>query len=444
VNKQTFGAGIVRVLLQGAVELLLFFPLLLLLAAAVPPELPLWRWAGALPLCYAAGYAVNRRFAIRRFYLLLAAALVLGAVYTLLVSGLSWSSCWLLPVSWLLAYRGAKLASIPWRIYFQIKWYLVGLLLYFAASIAFHTIPSFQASIPLLNFAGLAALLVTLVMANQANVQQETLSGDREPAVASAVLRNNRLLIGLLAAATLAVVWFRKLQQAADWLRRQLVAFIEWLMNRPAEPEAPPAAPQPPAQPPQLPPAGEPAAWLVWLEKLAYVLVGILLAAAAIYLIYRLSGRLAALIKRCFRWLTGWLNRAERVQDTGYHDEVERLMTWELWKESQADRWKRWRQSRAGRGTKWEDLTDNRERARHLYRLFLQRAETGGYSAKAELTARETVREVEEQGTSGLPSEAAERLANLYDKARYGGGTIADEELRPVAQDVRNKKEGAS
>lgn len=436
---RAFLTGMGLTLLQGGVELLLYLPVLVIPAALLMPETPLWRWAGLLPLCYAAGYALNRRFRFQRFYSLWFASLGISILYMLGAYPLTWNNCWLAPLAWLLAYRGGKLAVIPWRIYFQVKWHVLGLLLYFAASICFPYSQALLPYVPLLNWAGLIALFITLATVNLANVRQETLSGDKEPAVASTVLRNNRLLISLLAVMMVAIVWFRKLQQAVNWLKQQLIHVFQWLLNRPAEQTAPEKSPHPAAPLPLSSDRGEPSLWLVWLEKLAYVAAAILIIAAVLYLLYRMGGKLIVLLKHCYQWLTGRLSRKERSQETGYHDEVEQLMNWHMWKAELASRWKQWKETRTERTVKWEDLSDNRERMRFLYRLFLRRCITDGYSYKPELTARETVRDIHTWRPADVEGEVSESLADLYEMARYSDHPIKEEELNWLRQKLTNK-----
>ncbi|OXM87744.1 DUF4129 domain-containing protein [Paenibacillus rigui] len=434
-------AGIGLTLLQGGIELLLYLPPLLVLNVLAAPELSAWHWTGGLLLGYGAGYAVGRRFAFRRLYTFLGGTLLLSAALAVILYQLSLALIWLLPLTWLAVYRGARLAEVPWRLYFTTPYYLFGMGGYFVASILFSSLPVFQPYVSLLNGTGLAALLVTLFMANLANVRQETLSGDKEPVVAAPVLWNNRLLIAGIAVAALGIVLIRKLQQAWRWLKEQLVSLLQWLLNRTAEPQ-PDSRPASPQAPPPMPPDnGEPSVWLLWLEKAAYAAAAVVLAAACLILLYKLFRQLAGLFNRCVRWLNGWLSRsAERKQGTGYVDDIEQLVSWRSWNEMLASRWRSWREARTERTLKWGSLSNNRDRVRYLYRLVLRRAIEEGYAFQSSLTPQETLEDIKKKRPSTELAQDQEALLALYDKARYGHKQVQDAELAPLAEVFLNKK----
>src|SRR5690606_24026962 len=113
--------------------------------------------------------------------------------------------------------------------------------------------------------------------------------------------------------------------------------------------------------------------WMRWVELGLRVAVLLLL----VYLLLRL---LEKLFPQMWRILKSWLLRPVHAVRAGYVDE-----SYSLWNESffNHKRWRDWliRRQRT-REPGWEDLADNRERARFLYRQWLGRQRRQGFEWK--------------------------------------------------------------
>ncbi|MCS7461962.1 DUF4129 domain-containing protein [Paenibacillus doosanensis] len=426
MNINSKGRELGTVTLKGCIELLLALPPVLIAAVFLAPEAVRWAWLCTLPLGYAAGCALRLALPITRSYQLIFVSLLLAAAHCWLFFGDAYVSYALLPLGFIAVYRGIRLVTEPWRYFFPVSFYVIGMIVYFAAAIVVPFQPALAPYGTLLTCAGLVALAVTLLVSNESNMKQETLSGGKEPVIAKEMLWKNRLLIVLLMAVIMVVLLLRSLYHAFLWLKQQLLLLLAQLLSRDGEqaPAQQETAPKPP--PADLGGAGEPAAWMVWLEKLMYYAVGAIVAIALLALVYLIVRRIPAVIRRLYAWLAARLqSREEGMSRIGYEDDVESLVDWDQWNGKLLSRWKR-----LFSGTdkaKWEELQDNAERVRYLYRSWLGHSIRRGYRFQKHLTPQETGREVEEW--SGKPGSASSSLLALYERVRYGGKQAGDEEV---------------
>ncbi|GJM72861.1 hypothetical protein HMSSN036_50770 [Paenibacillus macerans] len=201
---------------------------------------------------------------------------------------------------------------------------------------------------------------------------------------------------------------------AGGWLGRQLwgmvKTFVQWLA-RPGKQEPPPeqAVELPPMQP-MLPAAEahEPGIWSRLLD-IAFYSIGILALAAALgfglYWLYRNAG---GVWRRAIDRLLDLLRREKAVEENAaYRDEEVRIFTWEA-------ALKKWKKAgaallRPGKAERWEELRDNRERVRYLYRRMLQAERKGGYRIKLHLTPYETALDIRRERAA--KRDAARRRA---------------------------------
>ena len=437
MKTQTLSVRAGIVLLQGCIELLLVFPLLLLAAVYILPESHRVMWVATLPIGYAVGYTLNSLVPFRRIYLQLLVSLLLGALHSYWLFGSSYVAIVAAAVGLVVVYRGIRLVWVPWSVFFPVNFYVFGMIVYFIASIVLHFVESFQPYITLLMWAGLAALVVTLLMSNENNMKQETLSGDKEPVIASDMMWKNRLLVVLLLIVIVLVVTIRKLGEAVLGGFRQLIQWLIALFSSPPPPVVTEPAKSPPPKPMVLPGNEEPAWWLVWLEMIMYFIVGGLIVLGCLLAIYLILRRLPRLMQRIVSWLARMLQTENKQKGKiGYEDDIESLMDWEAWNATLVSKWKQLFH-RTGR-EKWEDLQDNQQRVRFLYRSWLRQSMRRGYVYKSFLTPKETGEEVQHWNSSKEPS--ADSLLSLYEQVRYGDKPIEDPDLQKIKQGIEKGK----
>ncbi|MCX7749395.1 MAG: hypothetical protein N2645_21255 [Clostridia bacterium] len=81
---------------------------------------------------------------------------------------------------------------------------------------------------------------------------------------------------------------------------------------------------------------------------------------------------------------------------------------------------------------KWENLKNNQERIRYIYRQLLLKSILKGYPFKRNLTPSETCKDILSWEKSSSPKGT--RLASLYNLARYGSGEIKDREVEEIKE----------
>ncbi|CAG7631654.1 DUF4129 domain-containing protein [Paenibacillus allorhizosphaerae] len=429
-----------KALARGCIELLLFFPLFLLLTLYVLPESPgRWLWLATLPLCHWAGYALGRVSFLRSFVhlpllLCLAAAALLHS-YAWMGGTALFPYIW--PAGFVFGYRGSRTAVVRWIEYFPPGYYVVGIVLYFVTSIFMRFIPFMESTFapyqPLLLWCGIPSLALMMLMVNQSYLKQETLSGKKNAPLTASVLWQNRALAMALFTAAVLIAVFPLLQQAVLWLKEKLLGGFN-LSGNPLKFElAPKEAPRPPrvSEMPSTP-QSEPSEWLIWLQKAGMILVYIFMGAVIIFIVYRLARLLIGWIRNSYKWLLEFLSQGERKDNgIGYEDDVESIMDWRAFRNVFASRFGSLFKN-AHREPRWDELHNNRERARYLYRAMLTMGRKAGYKAKPYLTPKETGQELGRWETQLWLTP--EPVVSVYEKVRYGDKEVSDEEIVAAKQ----------
>lgn len=437
MKRKRHEANVVLIWGQSLIELGMAFPLLLLLHVYLLPATPLWLWFGSLSLCYVFGFLVCHWEKMTKRWHVIAAAVVLTALLSIVTNGWGLSGGISGAVSLLPFYRGVRAFGRRWDVHFPIRFYWIGLGVYFAASAAFHLMDAFQPYIPLITWLGLAALVVTLFMTNTVHLKAATLSRSRNPRPPSSVRWLNRLFItGLLAAIAL-VALYDQLRVAAGQLKGWLVGIISALiafMSREEETRIEQPLQQQPPDMPFVGEKGEPSRWLVLLEQIVYYGLLMIMGIGFLILTYFLLKQLYRLSKVLYRWLLNTVGRSEVAEEHGYEDEEANLFDWKELRGEYSNRVKDWWTTLIEREPKWKDLEDNRERIRYLYRHTIFRLVDGGYEFKPHLTPEETRQDVmlRDSQTHDKEKKRLADLVALYHRARYSHKAIEDDEVEQI------------
>ncbi|KIL41791.1 hypothetical protein SD70_05475 [Gordoniibacillus kamchatkensis] len=425
--------------LRGVTELLLYAPVWLIPAVyGFDTGYRQLLWLFHLPLAVLVG-ALSAHF-VRRVWLRGVLAFAAGALEgALLAPTFWWPGALIAAGSGAAVWRGMAVTSAASRAA-DVPRYGVGIATYAISGIVCSRLPEWSAYMPWLTAAGIVSLAILLFRWNGQLLQRETLSAESRP-VPAAARRHNRLMVAavivlstFVAAATSEAVGRMLLQ-----LLRELIGI---LASAPGKRQADvPPPPQPP--PPQLPPPGEPG-WLARALDLLVYVAGIAAAAAAILLLarsaYRRRREIAAWAGRMLARIAALLGRASRpAENAGYTDEESVIWSWELAEKALKRSWLR-RFAGGAAGVRWNELRSNGERVRYLYRQWLGRLRRAGFAAPGHLTPEEIRRAAADwereaaagrSSVSGAGSGQADKLIELYYKARYSGGDgdIADEDV---------------
>jgi hypothetical protein len=418
--------------LQAAVELILFFPVFMLIDDALL-SVNLWFWMLGLTLFYMAGYGISRFLKLDKWYSLTVAALCISGAIAVGLFGLSKAGYVTGAIGFYLFFRGVFMANRSWKMMFHSYYYWSGLFLYFAVSVIFRFRQEAQAYESELFWLGLLSVAVTLLITSQEQIIQESLpekTGNH--LVNPAMLWQNRLLTIALLVVITCVAAFNQLSQSFVWVNRWFWQTLFYLIAKlfPKSKEAPPDI-TPAANPALLPPpAGKPSAFLLWLEKIAYYLVLALIAAALLICIYFIGKWIIRYTRIIYRWLLLRVNNTKKHEWMGYEDESVRLFNWQNIKESYGGKVRDWLDQMLKRELKWSELKTNAERVRFIYRQLLMRSAARGFEAKPYYTVQEVIQAMKQWKPDSAPK--GEKLAQLYNKARYSNHSIETQEVEEL------------
>lgn len=480
-NEAAYPVQVLRFWLTCLMEYMLLLPAWILFAVFLrPPEFPAAGLA-LLPLLSLAGVLLGAR--LRKLWQRGAVALALGAVFA--ATAIAWagglgalsfgnapsaSSASAQAAAAALLQTAALLAAGVFcslqgmtvrKRQGSFRLYWAGLGLYFLGGIFYPRIGALQGTVPLITWAGVFCLAAALFVTNHQYLRYSSLSGDSGERLPSGIRRHNRLFVGVIIAAALLLA-----AGAGRWigglLWGMLKAVVRWL-TRPQEP-APPPLEEPEAGIPPLEPmlpveSHEPDLLARILNYAFYAIGGLLMAALLGFVLYWLYRNAGGIWRKAIDRLLSLLRRESGApEQAAYRDEETSLWTWE----SALQGWRKVgaRLLRAGKPPeRWEEMRDNRERVRYLYRLFLRKERERGVPIKLHLTPRETVEELKREtvrqdeaapaarpgkrkrsvgvGVSGRAGEAAREelesaadpLLRLYYGVRYGDETPRDEEV---------------
>ncbi len=488
-NESAYLVGVLRLGLACLMEYILLLPAWILFAAFLrPPEFPA-AGLGLLPLLSLAGVLLGTR--LRKLWQRGATALAFGAAFA--AAAFAWAGgtgalgsdyatsagqtptqsaavALLQAIALLAAGVFCSLQGLTARNRqgnFRLYW--AGLGLYFLAGIFYPRIEALQGTVPLITWAGAISLAVALFMTNHQYLRYSSLTGDSGERLPAGLRRHNRLFVGVIVAAALLLA-----AGAGRWigglLWGLLKAVVRWL-TRPQEP-APPPLEEPKEEFPPLEPmlpveSHEPDLLAQILNYAFYVLGGLLTAALLGFVLYWLYKNAGGIWRKTVDRLLSLLRRESAApEQAAYRDEETSLFTWE----SALEGWRKVgaRLLRTGKPSeRWEDMRDNRERVRYLYRLFLRKERARGYPLKPHLTPREMVQEIiqetarqdeaaqaaksgKRKRTAGIEvtetacgtdrrelEYASAPLLRMYYATRYGKETPRDEEVAELRRHLQ-------
>ncbi len=426
-----------------SVEILLALPLLLTVNLAWFDFIPPGLWFGIHIFTYAIGLLIRRLFIKHRRWI----PILIGVLFAFALGfylGRGLIDDVILSLLFFFVYiRGMVVAEVPWSEIFPKPLYLVGLMTYFVATFFYGRIVELRPFLMWLTLTGIAATALCLFTIN-ADVLRSAAQRDLKDTSSRPTIHrhNRRLTIGVFLI-ILILTAYRPLKDGLTalltnigaWLMRMISALFAALY-KPITGEPPP--PEVEGGMPMLPPVEEkaPSIFGEWIVRI----VGyILLTAAAIalaYLLLRTLWKLTVFIIRLLKKLLSGLSHIDTYD--GYQDEKESLMNWQALRKTTGKRLLSWMERLLAREPKWEDLKDDRQRARFLYRQFMIKCIREGYPYKRYLTPQETASELsldfhKDEIMSG-------QLAKVYQKARYGNEEMQPEELLQLRQWMEKTK----
>lgn len=411
--------------LQCLYEILCIMPILLLLGALIVPEPYRWLCLVYLAGGYLWGLLLGLPLKKSRLWLRLLVVLV-GAVIPAFY--LFPSENWVpiaAAIGVIAVYRGAGLTHRSWEEHYPLPVSWIGLIVYLLFSYFFTRASLLVAYLPLYTLAGAVFSIATIFALNHRAMKKAAPSKGENIPLPRRMIRQNRWLIALLAVVVILIGLFREIKDA---VAKAAVAVVQWFSGLMETLDV--GTSQAPLEEggglPMLPDSGTVNPfWDTVLTILLYIVAG----AVGLFAIACLSVILWRGLKRLFRALWDLLSRRGQSVSQGYIDQRESL--WDMGRMTRhtLSRTRRWIHTVFTPPERWRDMTDNRQRARFLYRRYIRRAMAAGFQPNPAATAAETLAATKDFAGS-LPGP----LAELYADARYGRAQPADTAIAAVKE----------
>ena len=434
-------------------EIGLCLPLLIVGAAFLMPSGPITSiWICGLLLLSFGG--VMLRLYLQVMWKRLGAAILLGILFGVAIANGTWVI--LVWACFSGAFCTLQGMTVGARLH-DYKIYGWGVIIYLISGILFPHFQGLASWMPLLTWTGVATLMLTLFIMNERHLRYSTLSSESAPILPGRLRRHNRIYIaGIVIAATLLAAGAGKWISSVLW--GVLTGFVKMVMGwltrtSPGEPEqiqeeVMDIPPMEPFLPQEVKPPG-----LLYqiLNIMVYVIGAVIVAGLLALLVYWLYKNAGGFWRKCIDSLLGLLRRRGRDEPvTPYQDEEKNIFSWDRVSKKLSEfrsplTW-------IGRRTeRWEDMNDNRERVRYLYRRLLLSELGAGYELKPHLTPIEQEREFkiwldqdehkmrsnQAKTMRGKRGSSSEPLVSLYYKVRYGDERPDDVEVANIKEKIK-------
>lgn len=418
-----------RAIVLGLVEMILILPILLAISAFILPHHDLPFWIAMLGLVGLVGFFLARL--INRLHTVLGIMIQCAISFFLFLSIFDYSFAgWIGGLLGCITFiRGVLYANHPWEelISTTSLWY--GVFFYFVASVMFVFFQRHAPLLPVIYILGSLNLLGALFVGNVLHLRMEAGFSQGAKRVSHDVKRNNYVYVGLFSL-VVTVLWLSGIARIAFTFLRDLL--LGWLTKRSNDYED--VAPQPP-MPSEVPyfdevaETSEPS----WIDTLISILIYLLGGAISLFLLFIILRLIVNTLTRLVRSvLAYWSRRGKKSSiEWGFEDEKNVLLernklkpNWSLWT----------RRSKV----KWEQLMNNRDRIRYLYKNSVEQAIEEGFAYRTSDTPSETIRKMREKGHV-LDSQAWELLELAYNSGRYGHHDPTDDTIRRLREQLRKR-----
>ncbi|MBM7583248.1 hypothetical protein JOD02_002129 [Caldicoprobacter guelmensis] len=434
---------LIKRIIQAVIELIAFFPLILMLAVFTIPEPLAFGWAAFLAVCYIIGILL--RSILRKKPRI--TAVLPGIIITFLVAYVAFRGGLLLWGSYILGsillFRGVFLVERGWEGVFPPVALWVGILIYFISYFFFKHSTVLMSYADLIEWMGFVYIGISLIVFNVQQLKTATLSKEDEPSLPVTVLIHNRLLIVITFLVIIILTNLNRFKQVVLWLVNSIMLLILkvilFLSNLVPMDDLGGEVPPDKGMLDMLPEA-EPRAPNIFdylFEILAYVLAiafVVALVVALVIMLYRITKRLIKLLVELIKQ-DDWIEA-----DAGYVDVKEKVTDIKTLSKEYVNRWKDWLASLIKKEPRWEDLSDVVEKVRYLYRRFLISCMDLGYHPKDYMTPNEIKEDL--KGWDEAKGRQAEVLVPLYNLVKYGnsaGQLIDQDKLNDLAKMIDNR-----
>lgn len=426
----------------------ILFPIILSLYLYAFMPLPFIFFGGLLLASYLFGSLIRKLLIQRNRMISLFFSLLIGLGFAILSKILFIELSTLATVFYGLliaisGWRGVFVSEQPLINSFSKIYCLLSLALYFAFYYLYGKIIAIQDFQQYLLIAGLITIPTVFLLTNSELINEASREELKDSTSMPVVRKNNRILIVITIVISLVIAGFQTIKDAFLYTVKAIVRFIMYVIQKLMElrqstgggqegpsgdgaPELPPAEARPPSP--------------FW-DAVVQIIGTIFLIALLLFAIYFFTKQLIKL----WRFI---IAQIKRLMEAGhwsggtsdeYDDEKESLLDWQSIRQNYADSLRKWWEGIRSSEPKWNQLRDNRQRVRFLYRQMIFHAIDSGFRFSSYRTPKETIQEMTNLGS--LEQETAVLMENLYGKARYGDELIQDAQVDKLRNDILNKKE---
>ena len=424
----------------SALELLAFFPVILVIAIALRPPLHLFLFVLSLSISYLIGIILGRvsNLTHRNLILILGFIAIIFSVYR--IFGVAFASILYSFIYCLIYFRGFKSSETPDSEWFPLQIFFVSYLLHFAIIFYFSRVVGLNHYLPYLAWSAFLTIIVSLVFMNLKQLNYAALSDNSDFSPPAGMVKKNFVLVSLVLIMLFSISYFRTIRESVLWLWNifihsvlSILAFISALLQGDQSQQALPD------QASQLSPALESPTrpvnpiWLAIMEFISTVLLLALILAIAFLLIRALYKLLRVILKNLFKYMKNDpQDNAEA--DSGFVDQKESLFDLTKLKENYLKKFQSIIDAFLKREKRWQDLSGNIEKIRFLYKYAIIKYVASGFRFKSHMTPNELAKDaLRWRNTSD--SDLSE-IAELYSATRYGNKDAGDLKVNEMKERI--------
>lgn len=428
--------NLIGTLLQGIVEYLLFFPLLLIIGIYIVDHLQLWSWLVSILGLFIIGVLFRTLLPNQKWWMHAGFSIIVGILPSFIFGGHLLFVILLAVIHPVFVYRGMMYAGRSGGSLLPVSFlWLGGLGIYFIGYFVFRYVETLNPYLTLFTVFGAILVVLTLFISNNDHLKSATLSKERVPFISRAIKNQNQIFL-LITISVIALITNGQMIREGLWNGfRTSIQWIITLLSGSEDQQIIEEPPPPSSAAPKLPfvETKEPSAFAELLEVIMMYVVYFLLFVAMIVLLLLLVKRTRLWIKKIvgtfILFLKQMVSRStKRVETAQYVDEKESVFSWKEWKEEQQEKAKGLMQNIFKRKPSWDSLS-NQEKVRFVYReLLLQ--EMGNINYKSTYTPSEMLEQL--IVSVSMDEKKIGRLRTAYEQTRYGEQDIEENIIEEI------------
>jgi len=426
-------------------ELLAFFPLILVITIVLNPPMNLYLYLISLSVSYLIGIIWGKvvNLTHRNFILILGFIAIGFGLYRLF--GVTLELILLSLIYLAVYFRGFKSSESSDPEWFPLQIFFISYLLHFAIIFYFSRVYELNHYLPYLAWSAFLTIIVSLVFMNFNQLKHAALSNNSDFSPPTGMVRKNFLMVALVLIMLFSISYFRTIRESVLWLWTivintifSILAFISALLQGDQAQQALPA------QENQLIPALEDSTrpanpiWLAIMEFISTILLSALILAIVFLLIKAIYSLLRTIFRSLFQYeKNGSHDNGE--EDQGFVDQKENLFDLSKLKENYLRRFQTLIDSFLKREKRWQDLSGNMEKIRFLYKYAIIKYVAAGYKFKSHLTPNELAKDAL-RWRNATDADMIE-IADLYSATRYGDKDAGDMKVNEMKERIIDQQD---